>query len=560
MKRLIILTLTILLSSNSYSQAVFQKKMDLPTSVNGQLVISDPVNQFIVASEGFANYYIKLNDNFDILSLKKIVRNGGGVLINSFLNSKGVTSGGQIKLLHAGYDTGAKIVLAESNDFSIVWSKSHSCDTTYFNEAFQQSKMLFSRQFSNDKWAFVGDNFTTNLSPIVMLFDTAGNHIWSKQYKLASYEIAPNQIVERANDYLLVGAISQNTMSGSTLPSIVTFRINKTTGNIIGQLNVIGNNTEIIVKDVSQTGKFIVGYNFDPFQADDSNKLTGFVINLDSNGAMTVAKNFTIPLLHNNIQTSFNRCIEMPGGDAIVAGNLLTLNTIGGTGVGSACALRINSSLNSISWAKAYTDVDTSNNDINMGSAESLKITTDGNVMIIGANDQTNEIAYAIKLNPSNGNSGTCRERNQTLTDVSNLFTYSTSFAAGTENGPIVLSSNNSNYPSPTSVIPTNTLPVVTNICTLLGIENYNNETNIKIYPNPFADYLKIDLPKGGDNAILEIYNSLGQQVLNEKLNNQFSTVKIGNINSGLFFIKVTIIDKNNEGKSVSRVRTFVRF
>ncbi|MBV6881082.1 T9SS type A sorting domain-containing protein [Epilithonimonas ginsengisoli] len=66
---------------------------------------------------------------------------------------------------------------------------------------------------------------------------------------------------------------------------------------------------------------------------------------------------------------------------------------------------------------------------------------------------------------------------------------------------------------------------------------------NIKLYPNPVKDILKLNLPNGEKIATIEVYNTLGQKV------SDFSNVEeinLKELKSGVYIINL----KNNKGKT----------
>jgi hypothetical protein len=75
--------------------------------------------------------------------------------------------------------------------------------------------------------------------------------------------------------------------------------------------------------------------------------------------------------------------------------------------------------------------------------------------------------------------------------------------------------------------------------------------SNVNVYPNPVADKMWIDGLSAG--ASVEIYNSLGQQLRNEKLNDSRNEINTGELLAGYYVMRV--LDK--EGRVV--VKRFVK-
>lgn len=75
-----------------------------------------------------------------------------------------------------------------------------------------------------------------------------------------------------------------------------------------------------------------------------------------------------------------------------------------------------------------------------------------------------------------------------------------------------------------------------------LGVENFNDSKNIKIYPNPATNIITIDCSNNsnvtGGNYI--IFNSLGQEVQNGVLSSQQNSVELNKIKgNGIYFVKI---------------------
>lgn len=67
-----------------------------------------------------------------------------------------------------------------------------------------------------------------------------------------------------------------------------------------------------------------------------------------------------------------------------------------------------------------------------------------------------------------------------------------------------------------------------------------NLVANMKAYPNPFAENITIDYELESNNAILEIFNIVGQQMETKVLNDKKGLVQIGNnLNPGVYFVRI---------------------
>lgn len=70
-----------------------------------------------------------------------------------------------------------------------------------------------------------------------------------------------------------------------------------------------------------------------------------------------------------------------------------------------------------------------------------------------------------------------------------------------------------------------------------------NNELNAKVYPNPANSLLTIEvnLPSGQMDEIC-IYNSLGEKVVCEELEQNLTTLSTNNLSSGIYYYRITNI------------------
>ncbi|MDP1801483.1 MAG: T9SS type A sorting domain-containing protein [Bacteroidota bacterium] len=83
--------------------------------------------------------------------------------------------------------------------------------------------------------------------------------------------------------------------------------------------------------------------------------------------------------------------------------------------------------------------------------------------------------------------------------------------------------------------------------------ENTTNNSSIKIYPNPTNDILNIDVDIiNGNSSKLQILNSLGQIVREEKIKDPKSQINISQLPSGVYTLKVFI---ENEYKTFKIIK-----
>jgi len=69
--------------------------------------------------------------------------------------------------------------------------------------------------------------------------------------------------------------------------------------------------------------------------------------------------------------------------------------------------------------------------------------------------------------------------------------------------------------------------------------DTYIESADIKVYPNPVRDELKIDGDVPFDNLPFTIYNLAGQQIVNGQWQNGKS-INVANLPKGIYFVKIT--------------------
>jgi len=86
------------------------------------------------------------------------------------------------------------------------------------------------------------------------------------------------------------------------------------------------------------------------------------------------------------------------------------------------------------------------------------------------------------------------------------------------------------------------------------GIENIDNNFNVRVTPNPFADQLKIQFPKNtNDVKALSIKDVLGKNVLeinNINLKNE-SSLNLSSLKNGIYFLQIQFEDKTQSIKII---------
>ncbi|MFK5878805.1 MAG: T9SS type A sorting domain-containing protein [Flavobacteriaceae bacterium] len=71
-----------------------------------------------------------------------------------------------------------------------------------------------------------------------------------------------------------------------------------------------------------------------------------------------------------------------------------------------------------------------------------------------------------------------------------------------------------------------------------LGVDDFDLENQIKIYPNPTLGVFNIEIQSLKENATLEIYDILGKQIQSEILNKNTTQLDISNYANGVYFLR----------------------
>ena len=104
----------------------------------------------------------------------------------------------------------------------------------------------------------------------------------------------------------------------------------------------------------------------------------------------------------------------------------------------------------------------------------------------------------------------------------------------------------------------TNIAAITISVSTCIGINEAQNNNAFTVYPNPANEILNVELTysTGSNQAILNdnisITNALGEIVLTEKSSHKNFTLKINNLTSGVYFIKI-------ESKQGSVTKKFIK-
>ena len=79
---------------------------------------------------------------------------------------------------------------------------------------------------------------------------------------------------------------------------------------------------------------------------------------------------------------------------------------------------------------------------------------------------------------------------------------------------------------------------ITVTITDTLGVDDFDFENRIKIYPNPTFGVIEIEIQNLDEDAILEIYDLLGKQIQTKILNNSMTQLDFSNYANGVYFLR----------------------
>ena len=92
--------------------------------------------------------------------------------------------------------------------------------------------------------------------------------------------------------------------------------------------------------------------------------------------------------------------------------------------------------------------------------------------------------------------------------------------------------------------------PFAVLVDTNLATSDFDANTRLSVYPNPFSDILNISI---SSNATIEIFDVVGKSIQNQSIENGLSQIDLTNFASGVYMMKV--INENNQSKTVRIVK-----
>ena len=487
--------------------------IEVPASGNGNFFIAelDPLGSVVwqkkYGAQGTPNY----------CKLKKTERGEYLLIVSSYTTISGILNYNQF-------------IFKTDSIGNLVWSKSYS--NLFLNN--------FSINKTNNELFLIGRETNSSLPSSIVLInlDSLGNNIWVKKFSSSYKNIFAKDIL-----HLMDGSLTLNASISDTAVSI--YRI---TQPLVIKLDSIGN---IIYSNQYETaysnypGEMALLNSGNIIMAVESSMWSfesyyGYptIIELSSNGDINRTNT------NNSFISSGLNLLSTRKGEIVLSGRGMNMTTNMDP---IDCFILKMDSLGNQKICKVYSYNTLSGN----GASEwghSIYETNDNGFIVSGMLDETYTYNYSkdvllIKTD-SLLNSG-CHQQPIAITDSSLPFLKT----------PIVLGSNSiSLLPTSINISLISASNYVTNtICGTVGIEDLlHQEIRPTIYPNPATNDLTITYKPETKNAVVEIYNSVGQQVKQIALVEENQQITIADLTNGLYIMKL------NDGKN-SATQRFVK-
>ena len=86
----------------------------------------------------------------------------------------------------------------------------------------------------------------------------------------------------------------------------------------------------------------------------------------------------------------------------------------------------------------------------------------------------------------------------------------------------------------------------------VLGV-NKAQLLNFSMYPNPSEEQVNLQLPSGTNKADVCVYNYLGKSLIQKSINSQNTTLDVGNLSTGIYFVRIQSDAKVGTNKLIVR-------
>ena len=81
----------------------------------------------------------------------------------------------------------------------------------------------------------------------------------------------------------------------------------------------------------------------------------------------------------------------------------------------------------------------------------------------------------------------------------------------------------------------------------MLGVDSFDKLGTIKMYPNPTDSDITIDFQiQNTEKLNIKVFNLLGKEVLSKQITKNDASLKVSNLNSGIYVIRITSLNGEN--------------
>jgi hypothetical protein len=515
MKKFFLTPLTFLIVLIVNGQNAFQKVIIVNNTISGEKIHPVHDGNFIVTG------YLRNNSgNYDVYLVK--TDGAGNVLWSMNYGGNDQDWGYDVKetfdngFIVAGYTesfgpgvTDGYLIKTDSTG-NMIWSKTFGVTgvTAYTNA----SSVL---QASDSCYYVVG----SRLSDIYLSkFDTLGNLVWTKTFSGNSTDLAYS-VKQSMDGGIIICGHTESYGIGNGDVFLIKTDMN---GNQLWYKTYGGSGADrgFAVSQTSDQG-YIIGGLTTSF---GSGGFDFCLIKTDSIGNLLWSKAYG-----DSTHNVANEMKQTADGGYILIGNS------GGSGFADVHAIKTDS-IGNMLWSKTYGGT-------GAGEGKSVVARNDGSYLLAGKNGG---FGFGVKLHligtDSMGNSG-CNYSTLATNSVNAPFQVTvpsdTVNSSGfTANSPVTISGNSN--------------AVDSLLCNGVGIKELTTDNSFLLAPNPSAGNFNILFNRKIGNGNIEILNMLGENVYAENiLNESQKEVIAGNITPGIYFVRVTTVNKTETKKII---------
>jgi hypothetical protein len=522
-----LMIILLMIPAITFSQNLFLKFINDPFE-NWMGGYNDKNEMVLISNDGFYTTFLKLNENLDTLYTMRY--NAFENITNSFIIPDTANNMYLVKI-----DT-SNIYLSLNKDFSYQWAKSFAYDTNLMHPFL--SEFVFGKRLLDGNILLVSKNiipthegFAYDIAPIILLTDNNGNLLWSKKYHIPTKCFEPMFIVEKESVYILFGTMyALEPGMPSTTNSLAGFAINKTDGEVIGEVNVYSIDGDLEIKNVSEDGNFLSGIYFNPFEDTFG---YAFISDISETGELN---NFKMIYSDTHPSIYLTTISNLNNGKIAFGGTARTINEFGGTNEGQFFTFLTDNLLEQADWASVYSDTTTEGDFLNTGCAFLSKETDDNNLLFWGNYSNSNGMNYAFKVDSNTGNSA-CKNNPINVSFTS--FEYNFQNFEVTEYSNIFADGESYDIIDDIPESPTGSINISTICESSTGINDIDKTNELLVFPNPVKDMLNISSNLNLIGKSYTLYNSEGKICNTGIINNNFS-ININSQTSGIYYLKIS--------------------